>query len=42
MVYCLQLLFMLLLYSIFNKLCEMMFSLLIDINHVNRVNKYLY
>ena len=33
---------MLLLYYIFNKLGANMFSLFIDINHVNRANKYLY
>ena len=33
---------MLLLYSIFNQLGAMAFSLFIDINHVNRANKYRY
>ena len=33
---------MLLLYYIFSKLGAMMFSLFIDINHVNRAKKYQY
>ena len=33
---------MLLLYSIFNKLGAMTFSLFIDVNHVSRAKKYRY